>query len=102
MDEENVDALIGELIQNISSIEGEPDHVNGTDPEEDALHQRFINAIAFQIVICLSYALIFLVGMMGNILVCYIVYNRKHMQNVTNYFITKSVPCDVIRPWILR
>jgi hypothetical protein len=102
MAEVDVDALIGVLMENISAIDGDDEHGqrrgNGTHgpgggdhQDNDVFHQRFINAIAFQIVICLSYALIFLVGIMGNILVCYIVYSRKHMQNVTNYFITKSV-----------
>jgi neuropeptide Y receptor len=39
---------------------------------------------------------IFLLGLFGNILVCYIVYSNKAMQTVTNLFITNLALSDIL------
>lgn len=61
------------------------------DPNEDV-----INHLLVQVVFCLLYIAIFLLGLFGNILVCYIVYSNKAMQTVTNLFITNLALSDIL------
>uniref|UniRef100_A0AAN0LM70 G protein-coupled receptor n=1 Tax=Polyphagotarsonemus latus TaxID=1204166 RepID=A0AAN0LM70_9ACAR len=42
-----------------------------------------------------AYSIIFFVGLFGNILVCYVVYSNKNMNNVTYYFITNLAMSDI-------
>lgn len=49
-----------------------------------------------QIIFYVLYVIIFLLGLFGNILVCYIVYSNKAMQTVTNLFITNLALSDIL------
>ena len=49
-----------------------------------------------QAVIYVEYIIIFILGVFGNCLVCYVVLRNKHMQNVTNYFITNLALADIL------
>lgn len=42
------------------------------------------------------YILIFVVGICGNVLVCYVVFRNKSMQTVTNFFITNLGLSDIL------
>lgn len=53
------------------------------------------NHILVQIIFYILYAVIFFLGLFGNILVCYIVYSNKSMQTVTNLFITNLALSDI-------
>lgn len=49
-----------------------------------------------QAIIYLEYLIIFLLGIVGNCLVCFVVLHNKHMQTVTNYFITNLALADIL------
>lgn len=49
-----------------------------------------------QSVILFEYLIIFLLGVVGNCLVCFVVFRNKHMQTVTNYFITNLALADIL------
>lgn len=49
-----------------------------------------------QIFFGVLYAFIFVVGIAGNVLVCYVVFRNKAMQTVTNYFITNLALSDIL------
>lgn len=51
---------------------------------------------AVQIVFCLFYANIFVLGIFGNVLVCFVVVRNRHMHTVTNFFITNLALSDVL------
>ncbi|CAG0920763.1 unnamed protein product [Notodromas monacha] len=96
-----MDATLGLLSSSSSSFGSMQGNVTANDTTDDSDDdfgppQRVIDTMEFQLIIWLAYALIFLVGITGNILVCYIVYSRKHMQNVTNYFITNLAMADIL------
>lgn len=42
------------------------------------------------------YIIIFIIGMVGNVLVCYVVLRNKHMQTVTNIFIMNLALSDIL------
>ncbi|EAT40343.2 AAEL007924-PA, partial [Aedes aegypti] len=49
-----------------------------------------------QVVFCLLYSSIFILGIFGNVLVCYVVFRNKAMQSVTNLFITNLALSDIL------
>ncbi|XP_049298809.1 neuropeptide Y receptor type 2 [Anopheles funestus] len=49
-----------------------------------------------QIVFCVLYSSIFVLGVFGNVLVCYVVFRNKAMQTVTNLFITNLALSDIL------
>lgn len=55
-----------------------------------------MNSAPAQIFFGVLYALIFVVGITGNVLVCYVVFRNKAMQTVTNYFITNLALSDIL------
>lgn len=60
-------------------------------PEDDLFYQPFV-----QFVFSLLYIIIFLVGMFGNFLVCFVVARQRTMQTVTNFFITNLAFADIL------
>ncbi|XP_066989952.1 prolactin-releasing peptide receptor-like [Macrobrachium rosenbergii] len=57
------------------------------------------NVLAYpitQAVFYIEYLTIFLLGIFGNCLVCYVVVRSKHMHTVTNYFITNLALADIL------
>lgn len=42
------------------------------------------------------YIFIFIIGMIGNVIVCYVVLRNKHMQTVTNIFIMNLALSDIL------
>ena len=57
----------------------------------DIIHNRII-----QTTFCLLYFAIFVLGVFGNVLVCYVVFRNKAMQTVTNLFITNLALSDIL------
>ncbi|XP_053201933.1 prolactin-releasing peptide receptor-like [Panonychus citri] len=51
---------------------------------------------ALQVFFYCLYALIFLIGICGNTLVCYVVFRNKQMHTVTNLFITNLALSDIL------
>ncbi|KXJ79017.1 hypothetical protein RP20_CCG002670 [Aedes albopictus] len=55
-----------------------------------------VNNEMVQVVFCLLYSSIFILGIFGNVLVCYVVFRNKAMQSVTNLFITNLALSDIL------
>jgi neuropeptide F receptor len=55
-----------------------------------------IQNTAIQLTFCMLYTSIFILGVFGNVLVCYVVINNKAMQTVTNLFITNLALSDIL------
>ncbi|KAG7199190.1 hypothetical protein KM043_018065 [Ampulex compressa] len=49
-----------------------------------------------QIMFCIFYANIFVLGVVGNVLVCFVVARNRQMQTVTNLFITNLALSDIL------
>ncbi|KAI5644180.1 7 transmembrane receptor (rhodopsin family) domain-containing protein [Phthorimaea operculella] len=49
-----------------------------------------------QIAFSILYSLIFILGVFGNVLVCYVVFRNRAMQTVTNLFITNLALSDIL------
>lgn len=54
-----------------------------------------INNHIIQATFCFLYSAIFVLGVFGNVLVCYVVFRNKAMQTVTNFFITNLAVSDI-------
>ncbi|XP_057655994.1 prolactin-releasing peptide receptor-like [Diorhabda carinulata] len=60
-------------------------------PSEDIINDNTVQ-VAFFII----YTTIFVMGIFGNLLVCYVVFRNKAMQTVTNLFITNLALSDIL------
>lgn len=49
-----------------------------------------------QVGFCILYTVIFVLGVFGNVLVCYVVFRNRAMQTVTNLFITNLALSDIL------
>ncbi|KAK0090377.1 hypothetical protein PV325_001151 [Microctonus aethiopoides] len=71
--------------------------VNLTDENSTLLAQdEFTSNVFVQFTICLFYLTIFILGVFGNALVCYVVVRNHQMHTVTNFFITNLAVSDVL------
>lgn len=61
-----------------------------------ASDDEFTSNIFVQVTICLCYLTIFVFGVFGNALVCYVVARNHQMQTVTNLFIANLAVSDVL------
>ncbi|UXI20869.1 sulfakinin receptor [Sarcoptes scabiei] len=52
--------------------------------------------LAFKIFLYIAYLLVFLLGISGNILVCYVVFRQSSMRSVTNIFIANLALSDIL------
>lgn len=55
-----------------------------------------IDFIVVQVAFCILYAIIFILGVFGNVLVCFVVFRNRAMQTVTNLFITNLALSDIL------
>lgn len=55
-----------------------------------------IDVKVVQVAFCILYTLIFVLGVFGNVLVCYVVFRNRAMQTVTNLFITNLALSDIL------
>lgn len=60
-------------------------------PEDDLFQKPFV-----QFIFSVLYAVIFLLGMFGNLVVCFVVARQRTMQTVTNFFITNLALADIL------
>ena len=67
-------------------------------PEDEYLDQLYdyVMPTTFEWLILLFYALVFLVGVIGNLLVCYAIARNLHMRSVTNVFIVNLSIADLL------
>ncbi len=59
--------------------------------QSDYIHNRIVQSCFI-----LIYVLIFVMGVFGNVLVCFVVFRNKLMQSVTNLFITNLALSDIL------
>ncbi|CAH0584070.1 unnamed protein product [Chrysodeixis includens] len=55
-----------------------------------------IDVKVVQVAFCILYTIIFVLGVFGNVLVCYVVFRNRAMQTVTNLFITNLALSDIL------
>ena len=53
-------------------------------------------SIAFQVIIYIIYNTVFVAALLGNILVCYVVFSSPRMRTVTNYLIANLAVGDLL------
>ena len=71
--------------------------VNSTVPESFALPEDdLFNKPFVQFIFSIFYIIIFILGMFGNFLVCFVVARQRTMQTVTNFFITNLALADIL------
>ncbi|XP_073843385.1 short neuropeptide F receptor [Musca autumnalis] len=58
---------------------------------DDLIENNFV-----QIFFCILYTTVFILGVFGNVLVCYVVLRNRAMQTVTNIFITNLALSDIL------
>ncbi|TMW46231.1 hypothetical protein DOY81_008689 [Sarcophaga bullata] len=58
---------------------------------DDVIHNRMV-----QVFFCILYVTVFILGVFGNVLVCFVVLRNKAMQTVTNIFITNLALSDIL------
>lgn len=69
---------------------------NGTEMAVDGSGDIMQKTASLQIIFCIFYAIVFVLGIVGNVLVCYVVFRNRAMQTVTNYFITNLALSDIL------
>nr|CAH7724749.1 unnamed protein product [Callosobruchus chinensis] len=69
---------------------------NTTSPTAPTTGENIINDNAVQVAFFMVYTAIFVLGIFGNVLVCYVVFRNKAMQTVTNLFITNLALSDIL------
>lgn len=60
------------------------------------LAQDLITDPTIQFIFCILYVTIFMLGVFGNVLVCYVVFRNRAMQTVTNLFIMNLALSDIL------
>lgn len=69
---------------------------NHTNPIDNPENNKLIQNLYVQTVFYIFYIIIFVVGVIGNMLVCYVVFRNKAMHTVTNFFITNLALSDIL------
>lgn len=64
---------------------------NITGSSKDIIDNKVVQALFF-----ILYTVIFILGIFGNVLVCYVVFRNRAMQTVTNLFITNLALSDIL------
>lgn len=59
--------------------------------QSDFIHNRLVQSLFIFV-----YSLIFIIGLFGNVLVCFVVFRNRLMQSVTNLFITNLAMSDIL------
>ncbi|CAH1998617.1 unnamed protein product [Acanthoscelides obtectus] len=70
--------------------------LNNTTSTASTTGENIINDNAVQVAFFMIYTAIFVLGIFGNVLVCYVVFRNKAMQTVTNLFITNLALSDIL------
>ncbi|XP_048006735.1 orexin/Hypocretin receptor type 1-like [Leguminivora glycinivorella] len=83
-------------VDNYSTTEcpGEEDYCNMTREEYEEMLQDYIFPRPFEWVLITTHAIVFVIGLIGNALVCIAVYRNHSMRTVTNYFIVNLAVAD--------
>ncbi|OQR71898.1 neuropeptide Y receptor type 5-like [Tropilaelaps mercedesae] len=93
-----VEAILEQLLTNNQSNFSNPDFEGlGWLLESDTdLYKNPPSRLLFDSVLAIVYTIICVVGLSGNLLVCWVVFRNRHMQTVTNIFITNLGLADIL------
>ncbi|GAB6031556.1 hypothetical protein CHUAL_009321 [Chamberlinius hualienensis] len=80
-----------DLVVNVSNLSS-----NNESDLRDSPGSPVMNNLAIQVFFYIIYSIIFILGVFGNVLVCYVVMRNKAMQSVTNFFITNLALSDIL------
>ncbi|KAI4479679.1 hypothetical protein M0804_010729 [Polistes exclamans] len=72
------------------------DNYTNYDNTSNLSYDLIMSNLSVQIIFCIFYGNIFLLGVFGNVLVCYVVLRNRQMQTVTNLFITNLAFSDLL------
>ncbi|XP_063542468.1 orexin/Hypocretin receptor type 1-like [Cydia strobilella] len=78
----------------ITACPGDQDYCNMTRDEYIEMLQEYIFPRPFEWVLITTHAIVFVIGLIGNALVCIAVYRNHSMRTVTNYFIVNLAVAD--------
>lgn len=73
---------------------GDPDYCNFTYEEYMEMLNDYIFPHPYEWVLIATHAIVFVIGLIGNALVCIAVYRNHSMRTVTNYFIVNLAVAD--------
>ncbi|XP_045125313.1 neuropeptide SIFamide receptor-like [Portunus trituberculatus] len=90
VDEEG-DILVEQLSVNGSSVAG-----NESDYVWDADDLLYRHSLEIAVLLCFSYVLVFILGLVGNCFVIAVVFRTPRMRTPTNYFIVNLAMADVL------
>ncbi|XP_052743188.1 orexin/Hypocretin receptor type 1 [Bicyclus anynana] len=76
------------------SCVGDPDYCNMTEEEYFQMLNDYIYPQPYEWVLIATHAIVFVIGLIGNALVCIAVYRNHSMRTVTNYFIVNLAVAD--------
>lgn len=91
-----------ECHQNVSNVLNESQIYNFTWPPQEVAcvyespTEDFLSSPLFQMCIYFMYSAVFIVAMLGNGLVCYVVHTTPRMKTVTNFFILNLAVGDIL------
>lgn len=84
-----------EILQNTSIFKTKwSDYSTICSPSTSA--EDFLSSTLFQICVYVMYSTVFIVALIGNGLVCFVVQNSPRMKTVTNYFIVNLAVGDIL------
>lgn len=73
---------------------GDPEYCNMTKEEYFEMLNEYIYPQPYEWVLIATHAIVFVIGLIGNALVCIAVYRNHSMRTVTNYFIVNLAVAD--------
>ncbi|XP_034826219.1 orexin/Hypocretin receptor type 1-like [Maniola hyperantus] len=76
------------------SCVGDPEYCNMTKEEYFEMLNEYIYPQPYEWVLIATHAIVFVIGLIGNALVCIAVYRNHSMRTVTNYFIVNLAVAD--------
>lgn len=102
---ENTTVELGRLMDNVELTTeyenfteepcvGDPDFCNMTKEEYIEMLNDYIFPQPYEWVLIATHAIVFVIGLIGNALVCIAVYRNHSMRTVTNYFIVNLAVAD--------
>lgn len=88
----NITAMTAGIINETFQLDKNISRNNNGSATDHSLMDNVLIQIPFYIL----YSTIFILGVFGNVLVCYVVFRNKAMQTVTNLFITNLALSDIL------
>lgn len=92
--EDRVDAEFFDADNFTEECVGDPEYCNMTKEEYFEMLNEYIYPQPYEWVLIATHAIVFVIGLIGNALVCIAVYRNHSMRTVTNYFIVNLAVAD--------